>query len=59
MIRVICKAAYVGPDGPIGADFKTFDLDAPDVEQWLKACAGLEARSVVGVEVLKNGEEKR
>jgi hypothetical protein len=55
MLRIICvaveygRAANVG--GPPHTEHKTFEVDAPAVEAWLREKGGWQDRSVVGIEV--------
>ncbi len=69
MLRIICReqdmTAFIcggAKESYIG--YKTFDVDAPDVEQWLREYAGqsehgYNERVIVGVEVLQSREEKK
>lgn len=55
MIRIIvCNAdhnvaAHVG--GPVHVQYRTFEIDAPEVERYLASAPQYIERSVVGVEV--------
>lgn len=57
MIRVLCRQidgsnmANVG--GPLEESYRTFDIDFPQLEDWLrKSGESFLTRSVIGVEVL-------
>lgn len=53
MLRLIVRsvdcgaACHVG--GPVATKFATFDIDAPEVEQYLKGAEKYEDREVIGV----------
>jgi len=67
MIRVIVRtvncanAAHVG--GPIDTDYKTFDVDLPELKKFLQEPTlngwTYHAREVVGVELLEDAPAKR
>jgi len=57
MIRLILSEADAGMaanvGGPVTITYKTFDIDAPEVEAWLKSPTSSYAqRRLVGCEVL-------
>lgn len=63
MIRIICcenehtAAVHVG--GPVQISYRSFDIEAPELERWLDAYLGSKAnsynvRSIVGVERLES-----
>ena len=39
MIRILCRVAYRGAaahvGGPVDLEYKTFDVELPEVEKWL------------------------
>lgn len=68
MLRIIvrttdaCTAAHLGgPGTPIDVSFKTFDVDAPEVQtflaEWRRSGSHID-RCVVGVEILDDDERK-
>jgi len=63
MIRIICadtdysSAANVG--GPVDTRHRTFDIDAPEVEAFLKGSGKWNSRSFVGIEVVEQPAQRR
>ena len=54
MIRIICKEVYGSPEGAsIGTTYRTFDVEAAELERFLLERPGYVMRSVVGAEVLE------
>lgn len=56
-LRIICMdhefgaAANIG--GPTHTAYKTFDVEAPAIEEWLREQAAYCQRSIVGVELVE------
>ena len=62
MIRVIVVSAYAGMaanvGGPVQTEYKTFDIEAPDLEAFVTAQMGsCDQRSIVGIEVLNQEQD--
>ena len=67
MIRILCKESdachMVNTGGPLQEQGKTFDIDAPELEEWLAEPGANKwihrVRSVVAVEVLPSDSPKQ
>lgn len=60
MIRLVMRQDDMGhaanSGGPVVTEYKTFDIEAPQVETWLRENSGLYMqRQLVGIEVLPEG----
>ena len=60
-VRIICQctdataAAHVG--GPVATEFRTFEVDAPEVVAWFRAQGpSIGHKTVVGVEIPQSKE---
>jgi len=60
VIRLICRESDVGAAanvcGPVNVTYKTFDLDLPEVEAWLRKTEMYIAREMVAAELLPIGD---
>lgn len=57
MIRLIILGRYMDYDGKSDNDYKTFDVNLPEVEKYLTekvGYVGCGSRIIVGAEILKN-----
>lgn len=59
MIRLIIKGIYMMPTDKAETDFKTFDLELPEVESYLTQKIGYAqcgSREIIGAEIIDNQE---
>jgi len=55
MIRIIIKGRYMDYDGKSDDDYKTFDVDLPEIEKYITQSVGYGgcgSRVIIGAEVL-------
>jgi len=56
MLRIIVKGMYLDPDGKSSKDYKTFDVELPEIEKYLTEQVGYYgcgSRQIEGAEILK------
>lgn len=54
MIRIIVKCTYSCPEGAVtGTKYRTFDVEAEELEKFLQSVNGYEYRSVIGVSMME------
>jgi hypothetical protein len=59
MLRIMCRKFDVvlyTNTGEDAMEFKSFDIDAPEVEKWLRAGHQSVVRKIMGVELLESPE---
>lgn len=58
MIRLIVRSTNVGAaanvGGPVDIGFKTFDIEAPELESYLSINQAYLSREVIGVELIEH-----
>lgn len=60
MVRLILRESdvldAVNAQGPVIITYKTFDVDLPEVEEWLRSSNGYKRRELIAAESLPAGD---